>query len=156
MSESDNFTKEIINYLILNDYLYTTNDEFPILRIGKFGGKFIKEKESISMKVVKSGKNILDNKSIEKGSSKSKSKSKKTADLHNVDAILLSKLKELRLSLAIEQKVPAFVIFPDSTLIDMCVKLPHTDEELLEVSGVGKLKLERYGAKFLKLITEHN
>lgn len=152
--ESDSFTKEIINYLILNDYLYTTNDEFPILKIGKFAGKFIKEKETISMKVVKNSKNILDNKSIEIGKS-SKSKSKKTADLHNIDANLLSKLKELRLSLAIEQKVPAFVIFPDSTLIDMCVKLPQTDEELLEVSGVGKLKLERYGAKFLSLIMDN-
>lgn len=152
MTETESFTKEIINYLILNDYLYTTNDEFPILRIGKFAGKFIKEKENLSMKVVKINRNIFDSASNEK-SLRSKAKSKKTVNLHDVDAELLSRLKALRLSLAAEQKVPAFVIFPDSTLIDMCVKMPQTDKELLEVSGVGKLKLERYGNKFLDILT---
>lgn len=50
--------------------------------------------------------------------------------------------------------MPAFVIFSDSTLIDMCMKLPSTNEELLEVSGVGQVKLKRYGDKFLHKIAE--
>lgn len=152
MAETDAFSKEVVNFLILNNYLYTTNDEFPILKLGKFAGRFLKEKEAISMKVVKFNKAITNETPIDKKIS-SKSKYKKTVDLHSVDANLLSSLKTLRLALATEQKVPAFLIFSDSTLIDMCIKMPQTEEEFLEVSGVGKQKLERYGAKFLELIT---
>lgn len=156
MSETEAFIKEVINHLILNNYLYTTNDEFPILKLDKYAGKFLKEKESINMKMAKSYKTTSGNTPIDKeisSKSKGKGKGKKIFDLHSVDANLLSKLKELRFSLATEQNVPAFVIFHDSTLIDMCVKMPKTEEELLEVSGVGKQKLERYGTKFLEIIT---
>lgn len=158
MSETDAFIKEVINHLIFNSFLYTTNDEFPILKLDKHAGRFLKEKESISMKIAKYHKTKENDNSIDKKSSKSKnrtteSKTKKTADLHSVDAKLLSSLKELRLSIALEQNMPAFVIFHDSTLIDMCMKMPQTEAELLEVSGVGKQKLERYGAKFLEVLT---
>ena len=152
MNESDVFAKEVVNYLILNNYLYTTNDEFPTLKLGKLAGGFLKGKEAISMKVVKFDKANANEISNDKKVS-SKSKGKKTVDLHSIDANLLSRLKALRLSLATEQKVPAFLIFSDSTLIDMCLKMPQTEEEFLEVSGVGKQKLERYGAKFLEIIS---
>ncbi len=68
---------------------------------------------------------------------------------------LLIKLKELRLDIAHEGKVPAFVVFSDATLVDMCQKHPRTEEELLTVSGVGRVKLERYGARFLQLLSEY-
>jgi len=67
---------------------------------------------------------------------------------------LLAKLKELRLNIAREEKVPAFVIFSDATLVDMCQKHPLTEDELLCVSGVGQVKLERYGTRFLKMLQE--
>ena len=67
---------------------------------------------------------------------------------------LFARLKELRIELAREEKVPAFVIFSDAALVDMCQKLPHTTEEMLEVSGVGRVKLERYGERFLQLLCE--
>lgn len=65
---------------------------------------------------------------------------------------MLAELKELRLTIACEEKVPAFVIFSDATLVDMCQKHPYTPEELLTVSGVGQVKLERYGERFLQLL----
>lgn len=65
---------------------------------------------------------------------------------------LFMRLKELRLEIAAEAKVPAFVIFSDATLIDMCQKHPRTEEDLLAVSGVGQVKLERYGQRFLHLL----
>lgn len=67
---------------------------------------------------------------------------------------LFAKLKELRLALAAQAKVPAFVIFSDATLTDMCRKQPRTAEELLAVSGVGQVKLERYGEQFLQLLCQ--
>jgi len=67
---------------------------------------------------------------------------------------LLIKLKALRLEIARKELVPAFVIFSDATLVDMCRKHPQTAEELLSVSGVGQVKLERYGKHFLRLLRE--
>ncbi len=68
---------------------------------------------------------------------------------------LLTKLKELRLEIAQDEKVPAFVVFSDATLVDMCRKHPRTENDLLDVSGVGQVKLERYGARFLRLLQEN-
>jgi ATP-dependent DNA helicase RecQ len=65
---------------------------------------------------------------------------------------LLAKLKALRLAIAREENVPAFVIFSDATLVDMCGKHPRSKVEFLSVSGVGQVKLERYGERFLALL----
>ena len=46
-------------------------------------------------------------------------------------------------------------MFSDATLRDMCVRRPATDEEFLEVSGVGLTKLKRYGADFMAAIRDY-
>jgi len=43
-------------------------------------------------------------------------------------------------------------VFSDATLVDMCLKHPRTAEEFLTVSGVGQVKLERYGERFLEVL----
>jgi len=70
-----------------------------------------------------------------------------------VNTALLAKLKELRTALAQKQSVPAFVIFSDAALTDMCARLPKSPEAFLQVSGVGNKKLEQYGAAFLEVIS---
>ena len=79
---------------------------------------------------------------------------RKQTDLKPVNDQLLARLKELRLSIAKGYGVPAFTVFHDSSLIDMCMKMPQTEEGFLEVSGVGKLKCERYSKQFLSIISE--
>lgn len=69
-----------------------------------------------------------------------------------VNADLLDALKALRKSIASKKSVPAYVIFSDATLIDMCKKCPETPDEMLEVSGVGRTKLEKFGKEFLEVI----
>jgi ATP-dependent DNA helicase RecQ len=66
--------------------------------------------------------------------------------------ILFEKLREMRRAIAQEEGVPPFVIFPDSTLREMCRRLPATSEALLAISGVGNVKLERYGERFLRVV----
>lgn len=80
----------------------------------------------------------------------------KTADIDNE---LLAELKALRLSYAKKIRVPAYVIFNDATLKDMCRKLPKSYNELLKVAGVGAVKAKKYGDAFCRLIiafTERN
>ena len=66
------------------------------------------------------------------------------------DSGLLTALKDLRLRLAREENVPAYVVFSNATLEDMAKKKPKTMTEFLAVSGVGAVKAQRYGEAFLR------
>ncbi len=68
-------------------------------------------------------------------------------------APMLSALKAKRRGLAEAAKVPAYVIFPDRTLIEMAESRPETLDQMAQVSGVGAKKLERYGRAFLEVLT---
>ena len=68
------------------------------------------------------------------------------------DDPLFEVLREVRKQIAETEKVPPFVIFSDASLKDMCAKLPKTTEEFLLVSGVGELKLKKYGLEFIQAI----
>lgn len=67
---------------------------------------------------------------------------------------LLGKLKQLRLSLAKNRNVPAYVIFPDRSLIDMARRQPRDQTEFAQVNGVGAAKLRDFAEPFLKIINE--
>jgi ATP-dependent DNA helicase RecQ len=69
------------------------------------------------------------------------------------DAPLLSALKANRRALAEQQKVPAYIIFNDKTLIEMAEKRPKNLDEMAAIGGVGAKKLESYGKGFLLVIT---
>ncbi len=72
--------------------------------------------------------------------------------LSGPDTVLLDALKVLRLRLAKERGVPAYVVFPDRTLIDMVRRRPRTEEEFAEVNGVGAAKLKAFATPFLAAI----
>ena len=71
------------------------------------------------------------------------------------DPALLAALKTVRLRLARERQVPAFVIFSDRTLIDMAARAPRDLDAFAAVHGVGAAKLKDFGAVFLRAIAEH-
>jgi ATP-dependent DNA helicase RecQ len=68
------------------------------------------------------------------------------------DAKLFEELRVLRLKLAAEQRVPPYVIFHDSSLIDMARHFPQTPEQFMSIQGVGPRKMERFGESFLAVI----
>ncbi|MEH7095449.1 DNA helicase RecQ [Neobacillus vireti] len=65
---------------------------------------------------------------------------------------LFEYLRDVRKQIAETENVPPFVIFSDAALKDMCAKQPKTNEEFLQVSGVGEHKLQKYGLEFIKAI----
>ncbi len=75
--------------------------------------------------------------------------------LRGVDAALFEALKAIRRTLATEKKVPAYVVFPDKTLLDMVHLKPQTRGQMAMVHGVGAAKLEQYGEAFLTVIRDH-
>jgi ATP-dependent DNA helicase RecQ len=74
------------------------------------------------------------------------------APLSDADARLVSLLKALRTRIAAEERVPAYVVFPDAAIREMAVRRPRSACDLQEVRGVGPAKLEKYGARFLEVI----
>lgn len=67
---------------------------------------------------------------------------------------LFGELKALRLRIAKAVALPPYMIFADKTLLEMCVKQPTTKAEMLQISGVGENKYNRYGEDFEECIRE--
>ncbi len=70
------------------------------------------------------------------------------------DETLFEKLRVLRKQLADDLDVPPYIVFGDATLVGMAQLKPTNETSMLEVSGVGKVKFERFGEAFLKVIQE--
>ncbi|MCL2618396.1 MAG: DNA helicase RecQ [Defluviitaleaceae bacterium] len=147
--KSDKRLQEIINYMILSGYLRKTADKFPVLQLGERAVSVLRGGEKVFMKIARAEKAVIETvpeavPSVQRG-----------AASDGINGDLRARLKELRLKIAHEQGVPAFVILHDSTLTDMCAKLPTTREELLGVSGIGQKKADSYGGRFLQSISEY-
>ena len=75
-------------------------------------------------------------------------------DLH-YDKNLFEILRSERKEIADKLGIPPYVIFPDKTLIEMAAYFPQTVNQLLKIHGVGKVKFDRYGKKFLNIVTDY-
>ncbi len=73
----------------------------------------------------------------------------------DADAELLAALKALRGAMARAQNQPAYVVFPDRSLIEMAAERPRTLDDFASIHGVGAAKLQKYGAAFLAVIRDH-
>jgi ATP-dependent DNA helicase RecQ len=73
----------------------------------------------------------------------------------DADQALFRALRVRRSALAKAQAVPAYVILPDRSLLDMARRKPSTLDEMAGVHGVGDVKLKRYGDEFLEVIRQH-
>lgn len=143
---SEKRIRSIIDRLILQGYIEKTEGEYPILRVKQSAAAVLKGNEKISARLPKE----------EEPRRKKAAAANTEVSSFNADPTLLAALKALRSRIASEQGVPAYVVFADSALLDMCAKKPRTDSEFLEVSGVGAIKLERYGADFMNVIAEYD
>jgi DNA helicase-2/ATP-dependent DNA helicase PcrA len=71
-----------------------------------------------------------------------------------MDDVLFEDLRAWRLRRAQEQKVPAFVVFTDATLVAIAETVPEEMGALAAIPGVGRAKLERYGSDVLDLCSK--
>jgi ATP-dependent DNA helicase RecQ len=87
-----------------------------------------------------------------KASRREKRAAEATVAVGDADNGLLTALKGLRAKLAQAQRVPAYVVFSDRTLIELATHRPESLRAMREIHGVGDAKLERYGSSFLEII----
>lgn len=87
--------------------------------------------------------------------SKTKRSNKLSSENLDYDTDLFEKLRQLRRSLARKAGVPPFMIFSDASLVEMSALLPKTEEQFLEINGVGQKKLASFGSLFLQAIADY-
>lgn len=138
--------KSLIHQMIVEGYLYQTDDQYSVLKIGN---KTLAELENATI-LVKMYEEKEPSRRQQRGSRR-----RNTDMLTGEGFELFELLRGLRLEIAREEAVPPYIIFSDKTLIDMCVKLPEDRGTMLDVSGVGQAKYEKYGQRFLTAIREY-
>ena len=130
--------KYIIEKLEEQGYIISVGAGMPILRVTEMSYPILRGNASVK---IRKARHL-------------RSRAPKT-ELRAVDPELFDALKAVRTQFAKKKGVPAFVIFSDATLADMCLVMPTTEKEFLSVSGVGANKLEKYGEAFLRVIREY-
>ena len=148
---SKNFWQVFIRQLISSGELVLNIERYGALKITESGKKVLYGKKKFYYK------ELAVKPVIEKETSRAgrlvKPVTEKTFTTKDSD--LLKKLKTLRLEIAREKEIPAFVVFHDRTLIEMSNQKPQTKEQLLNINGVGPNKLKLYGEGFLTVIRDY-
>lgn len=116
------------------------------LQITEAGREFLREKKPLLLRKHKA-------KIKPDSSSRTKEKIKLALDLNGAEETeLFTKLKAKRLEIAKEQNVPPYIVFHDKTLLEMIKRRPKSLNEMTNISGVGEVKIERYGKEFLAVL----
>jgi ATP-dependent DNA helicase RecQ len=139
-SKPDEYWVNIINQLIHKGYVFIDITNYAVLRLTDAAKGILRGSEPLTLAVPRLS-----------------TSTKKAASTPQVsyDKELFAKLKNLRKRLADEIGKPPYVIFSDASLVDMAQNLPMEPSDFLFVSGVGQVKLERYGDQFINVITQH-
>ena len=135
--------KDLIYFLITEGYLKTVGDKFPILSLNLSANDILFK-----------GKKVFIKRKIEKIENNKKLVNFEGSEI-DFDKDLFEILRALRKEIANANKVPPFIIFSDSSLKDMCRLYPGDANSFLRVSGVGQIKLENYGEKFISVILNY-
>ncbi|MFA5960095.1 MAG: DNA helicase RecQ [Tatlockia sp.] len=140
--KSLSYWRQLAWQLIHRDYCYQDIGHFNVLRLTKKAVAVLKGEEKVSLTLPKPDS------ALKSG----KMKDKKA--LPETQSPLFEALRSLRRKLAEEENKPPFMIFSDTTLHQMVRDKPKTQDQLLDISGVGQHKLTHYGLHFLKTIKE--
>ncbi len=131
---SDTKTEEIIeliNLLAAEDYLTITAGKYPVVKLSPKAVPVLRSQERVIARFPQPPEAV----------------SKESA--------IFQALRSLRLTIAKQQNIPPYIVFPDSTLREMCNQLPLDRESMLEITGVGEVKFQRYGSQFLEIIRQY-
>ena len=135
--------RSVLRQLVVRAYLSADPERFNALRMTQQARPLLKGEETLHLR--------RDPKPL-RASRRSASGASLETKLDPGSAVLFDALRTCRRRLAEEAGVPPYVVFHDATLIDMAQRRPMTLAAMLEVSGVGEAKLEKYGGDFLEVV----
>jgi ATP-dependent DNA helicase RecQ len=122
--------KDIINMLIAEGYISVTDGRYPVLKLRQKAAPVLKGQDRVFRKVLRQEKKVVDN-------------------------ILFERLRRLRKDIASKEGLPPYMVFADVTLREMSESMPTGEPEMLAITGVGEVKLRRYGSEFLDEIRQY-
>lgn len=131
--------RQIMNHLILENYLALSTDSYHVVKLTEASERILNG-EQIFMKAAKE--------------MPKQAKNNRSVSSDTVDRNLFEKLRALRMQIARTAKIPPYLVFSDKTLTQMCILRPSNREEMLQVSGVGEMKFQKYGERFLEVLNE--
>ncbi|MFV8335221.1 DNA helicase RecQ [Flavobacterium sp. RSP29] len=134
----------LLRQVLVAGFLSKDIETYGIVKITQKGLDFIKNRESFMMSEDHEYNESVDEAIV------TASKSTGTAD-----ELLMGMLRDLRKKVAKKLGVPPFVVFQDPSLEDMALKYPVSQEELINIHGVGEGKAKKYGKEFLELISRY-
>ncbi len=148
----------LLRQLIHRGYLYQDIAQYSVLKLTSAAGPILRGEQSLVLARPRFETLGLGGRESASGGRSSAKKRRGDAggatspEGPRFDAQLFERLRALRKRLADERKVPPYVVFSDATLRDMVALRPRDAAGLLEVNGVGEVKLERYGKEFLEVL----
>jgi ATP-dependent DNA helicase RecQ len=161
----------IIDHLIDEGILLLEEGEYPVVTLGN-AEELLRNEARVFMKLPEQHGEAVSNNAAQRGFNDEKSAGKKQTNEKvsrqggdklfeaqstsaEIDNALLDKLRKLRKEIAAKESVPAYIVFSDASLRDMCRKKPVSLVQFSGINGVGQIKLEKYGEEFTMLIREH-
>lgn len=132
--------RSVIDELIAQEALLQEGDPYPVLKISPEGSDILFGREMIM--------------ALRKEEVKRKA-GWETAKAGGYDEVLFERLRTVRKIMAEAQQVPPYIIFSDRTLHEICRRFPSTLSDMAKISGVGNIKLGRYGRDFIREIKRY-
>ncbi len=134
----------LLTHLCAKGYLAVGDGPYPTLSLTPAARAVLQGNERVALRLMQAPPERRDGNKPLKGGKFARRPGAAAADDE-----LLARLKALRGRLAKAQGQPAYIVFTDAALQDMCQRRPRTPQQFLQVSGVGQAKAARYGAAFL-------
>jgi ATP-dependent DNA helicase RecQ len=136
--------RSLYRQLAANGYITVDDEGHGSLQLGERARLLLKGEVPFPMRV-----------QLQTTVPKTKQKRSKSAVVPAADAVLFDALRALRQELAAEAKVPPYVICHDTTLIDLAAKRPNDLSSLAGVSGLGEVKIKRFGLRLIECVGRH-
>ncbi|SFF16376.1 DNA helicase RecQ [Flavobacterium xueshanense] len=143
-AHDEKYWMALLRQVLVAGYLSKDIETYGIVKITDKGLDFIKKPESFMMSEDHEYNEAVDEAIV------TASKSTGVAD-----EVLMDMLRDLRKKVAKKVGVPPFVVFQDPSLEDMALKYPVSQQELINIHGVGEGKAKKYGKEFLELISRY-
>ncbi len=150
-TESKTAMTRLVKNLVEGGYLRVEGREYPTIDMTAKGQEVLKGVSTCVLKNPSIGSDSKGNNQHDKAP-----KSLAVPKIPVADPRLFERLRQLRTELAEEEGVAPFVIFHDKTLRTIANQKPETPDALLEIPGIGDVKVERYGRRVLAVVNEEN
>ena len=143
------FWSSVIRVAIFEELIYKDIENYGLLKITPKGEKYLTNPYTLFVQKPNKMKSDDDMDDDEISEDMMPTKVEAT------DATLFAMLKDLRKSISVKENLPPFIIFQDPSLEDMCIQYPTTIEEMVNITGVGVGKAQKYGKPFADLIKQY-